>query len=356
LFGKQENDVKPVNSNLGAAGSRVSRVSSISSSQASIDSVVFQQGKSILDFDLNVTQDVLKNSIESLARSILSKSGFLKSIAITSSYSSPNVTISIPPVDVALLGKIVRLSSSSATGTITSTANVSSDAFFWIELWYQEIIPDGTSGETGKTSVIKPYGYADDNSSLSNTMKDVTFGAETTRRVQLRWRVRSAQTTSSNFTNTAITARGGNDDSVAGYNFYLSNSYAFSAETVLGASSVKNSLLEYALLNDSGVYIAGRGTDADAQALNTIDGRVYAFSLCTVAANSSTVANTYSLVGATTSGALSGSSATIGNLNISSVDSATTLSIVNTLANNSLTLRWVADPGPGAIVIVAVKR
>lgn len=52
--------MKPVNSNLGATGSFVSRVSSISSSQASIDSVVFQQGKSILDFDLNVTQDVLK--------------------------------------------------------------------------------------------------------------------------------------------------------------------------------------------------------------------------------------------------------------------------------------------------------
>ena len=336
--------MKPVNSNLGATGSFVSRVSSISSSQASIDSVVFQQGKSILDFDLNVTQDVLKNSIESLARSILSKSGFLKSIAITSSYSSPNVTISIPPVDVALLGKIVRLSSSSATGNINSTVNVSSGAFFWIELWYQEIIPEGTI-ETGKISVIKSYGYADDDSSLSNTMKDVTFGAETTRRVQLRWRVRSAQTTSSNFTDATITARGGNQAGVADYNFYLSNSYASSTETALGASSVKNSLLEYALLNDSGVYIAGRGTDADAQALNTVDGRVYAFSLCTVAANSSSLTNTYSLVGATTSGALSGSSATIGNLNISSEVSATTLSIVNTAANSSNIVLSPANAG-----------
>lgn len=137
-----------------------------------------------------------------------------------------------------MLGKIVRLSSSSATGNINSTANVSSGAFFWIELWYQEIIPEGTI-ETGKISVIKSYGYADDDSSLSNTMKDVTFGAETTRRVQLRWRVRSAQTTSSNFTDATITARGGNQAGVAGYNFYLSNSYASSTETALGASSVK---------------------------------------------------------------------------------------------------------------------
>ena len=337
--------MKPVNSNLGATGSFVSRVSSISSSQASIDSVVFQQGKSILDFDLNVTQDVLKNSIESLARSILSKSGFLKSITITSSYSFPNVTISIPPVDVALLGKIVRLSSSSATGTINSIADVqSSGAFFWIELWYQEIIPEGTI-ETGKISVIKSYGYADDNSSLSNTMKDVTFGAETTRRVQLRWRVRSAQTTSSDFTDATITARGGNQAGVAGYNFYLSNSYASSPETALGASSVKNSLLEYALLNDTGVYIAGRGTDADAQALNTVDGRVYAFSLCTVAANNSLLTNTCSVVGATTAGVLSGSSATIGNLNISSVVSATTLSIVNTSTNSSNIVLAPANSG-----------
>ena len=340
--------MKPVNSNLGAAGSRVSRVSSISSSQASIDSVVFQQGKSILDFDLNVTQDVLKNSIESLARSILSKSGFLKSISITSLYSSPNVTISIPPVDVALLGKIVRLSSSSATGTITSTANVSSGAFFWIELWYQEIIPDGTSGEPEKINVIKTYGYADgegNGSSLSNTMKDDTFGAETTRRIQLRWRVRSAQTTSSDFTNTAITARGGKDASVAGYNFYLSNSYVSSEDTNLSAASIKNSLLEYSLLNDSGVYIAGRGNDTDALALNTVDGRVYAFSLCTVAVDSSTVTNTYSLVGATTSGALTGSSATIGNLSISSVSAATTLSIVETGANNTNIVLTPANSG-----------
>jgi len=340
--------VKPVNSNLGAAGSRVSRVSSISSSQASIDSVVFQQGKSILDFDLNVTQDVLKNSIESLARSILSKSGFLKAITITSSYASPNVTISIPPVDVALLGKIVRLSSSSATGTITSTANVSSGAFFWIELWYQEIIPDGTT-EAGKINVIKTYGYADgegDGSSLTNTMKDPTFNAETTRRIQLRWRVRSAQTTSSNFTNTAITAMGGKDASVTGYNFYLSNSYVSSVDTTLNAASIKNSLLEYSLLADSGVYVTGRGNDTDALALNTVDGRVYAFSLCTVAANSpTTVTNTYSLVGATTSGALTGSSATIGNLNISSVNSATTLSIVDTGANNTNIVLTPANSG-----------
>lgn len=55
--------MKPVNAYLGYSPSRVSRVKEIDSSIQSWESVLFQQGKSVMDFDLNVLQNILRNSI-----------------------------------------------------------------------------------------------------------------------------------------------------------------------------------------------------------------------------------------------------------------------------------------------------
>ena len=192
--------MKPKNIYLGASPLRTSRVEYISSGNTSFDSVIFQQGKSLLDFDLNVLQDVLKSTIEQLARSVFSGSGFLASPTISITSNSGACNFSMEPATLNLFGKIVNISGPSG-GTISlpniTTAN---NAMVWLEMWYQEIAPDGTQEKINDSSVVEnkssriiQFGGIPNKSSdvIFNNLKDVNFGAETTRRVQFRWNIRA---------------------------------------------------------------------------------------------------------------------------------------------------------------------
>ena len=193
--------MKPSNPYLGALPLRTSRISSIDVDGKAWDSVLFQQSKSILDFDLNVMQRILQENIAQLSRSIF-YSGFTRSSSLTA--DSNNVYLAVSRINA--LGNIIRLIDTNGTDgrisiPISYTTNVNtsqySRIFLWIEIWFQEIIPttisesfDGSSPVEFKSSVIPYGGGVQNNSTLTNELYDPTFGSETTRRIQTRWRIR----------------------------------------------------------------------------------------------------------------------------------------------------------------------
>lgn len=325
---------------------RTSRVNLIHLENAAFDSVVFQQGKSLLDFDLNVSQDVIKSMVEQTARSIFDKSGFLKPLNITTSGGS----ISIDPFTVNLFGKISRLVGTGTNDKIGITfANTTYPKFIWLEMWYQEITPldtvesvDETLAQSLspgsnklKTSRIIKYGgipNASLSQNLENNLKDINFGAETTRRVQFRWNIRATTSLSQvdSMASSSVFAVGGRTLDISWvesptainvvgtngepYNFVRSDEYVSSANTSY-IDSLKNSLQEFALFNDDNVYIAGRGTSDDAKTLNTIDGRVYAIPLGVILGDYSFSKSSQATtpIGISTSGGSSSANVTIGS-------------------------------------------
>jgi len=330
--------MKPVNAYLGYDPTRVSRISEIDSTIQSWESVLFQQGKSVMDFDLNVLQNILRNSISTLARSIFDGSGFLKNPLYTVEYSSG--TLTLPVTDVNLNGRTVKIckedGSESVTKTLNSATTQNDSNFYWIEFWYQEIAPVtvtseiiGSSEEQVKLTQVNPYG-GEDNPTISsnpyNNILDPIFGSETSRRVQLRWRLRSTMITGSNAGgfggnasgtyggNGQVLAQGGRISPVSDFTFYRASDYTAIGNGTTYAATLKDSLLEYKSLSDNYLYVAGRGTAADAKALNTVDGRVYGLQICMVsrATNGWTFSDLMHVVGLKTGSVIAGGSASIG--------------------------------------------
>ena len=353
--------MKPVNTYLGAEPLRVSRVGSINADNSSFDSVIFQQGKSLLDFDLNVAQTVLKNMIEGLAKSILNGSGFLNQITSgTIVYDSGAQKLTIQPLSVNILGRILRISGVDGSpiqytfGNSSDPVATGTNKFIWLEVWYQEIVPDSTiesinpsvlTSSEKKDSTIYQYGGKDNtNLTLTNTLLDINFGAETTRRIQLRWRLRTTSVSSlgdgfllgtSDNSNETVQATGGrlappitSDSKV--FSFFRSNNYVLNNgdNTVLGASSMRNSLKDFVTQNDPHIFIAGRGTSTDALLLNTVDGRVYGLPIGYISSTGA-VSISANIVGISVSGSTTSSTGGFGNINISggSISSSSELSI-----------------------------
>ncbi|NBV36855.1 MAG: hypothetical protein EBR94_06245 [Bacteroidetes bacterium] len=324
--------MKKINSALGIYPTRTSRVSSIDTANQSLESVVFQQGKSILDFDLNVMQDIIAKNQQRFVQSIYKSSGFLTD----PSFSLNSNTLTINKSFVNIQGNIFTIASSSNTA-INSKISVTIDSgnvntFVWLEAWYQEVVPGTASGEKisnnpsiaeTKDAIIYKFGGADNSDNVfDNVITDPVFGAETTRRIQLRWRIRTSAVNSSDITygfitgnssyttstsaNSSVKAQGGRSSSFIGtnaaanpYTFYRADNYTSTAlsnpSTLISILSdsvyradIQKSFFEFADNPDSSLYVAGRGTDDDAQQLNTVDGRVYGLPLGIVKKSGST--------------------------------------------------------------------
>ena len=298
--------MKPVNPTLGATPLRISRISSIDIENKSWDSVLFQQGKSILDFDLNVMQRISRENVTQLSR-LLVRSGFFN----INNISVGATTAIIPDSRVNFFGSYVRVANPTnsptyATNVSISTAGTSTAnaIFLWLEIWFQEVVPDGIA-ETAdgsadptaqqKASDVRYYG-GENNDTLVNELKDTSFGAETTRRIQARWRIR--QTTGVNTTlyskgfvnvsgqtvgspNVAVLAQGGKTTPQSAHYFRRSDQ-----TNVVNGTNVN---LPFNIEGDTNLFVAGDGTAADALLLNTVDGRVYGIPIGYVYLVSSTV-------------------------------------------------------------------
>lgn len=292
--------MRPINPTLGSEPLRASRISSINTIAKSWDSVLFQQGKSILDFDLNVQQRIVKEQMSELSRMFVD-SGFSK--AGTLSYSAGKLQIPITRANI--FGTYFHVADYNETSGITtasysvnlSDSTSASAVFVWLEMWFEEIIPeniseniDGSSSAVSqkKETIVHAYGNKDSVNILQNEIRDPVFGAETTRRIQICWRFRSVaeqnpsvynkgfgNVSASNVVeshNADLLARGGKNSEYAN---------GVTGKTFLrGDESNFDYNYQFTSEPDTHFWVAGTGTAADALALNTVDGRVYALPVC----------------------------------------------------------------------------
>jgi hypothetical protein len=113
---------------------------------------------------------------------------------------------------------------------------------------------------------------------LPDEIADPTIGTETTKRIQIQYRIRATgaaqgvnfKTEADGFTNTNVLAWGTTGADVANYPFVKAD----------GASITGNSSAAAYDTIDPGLWIAGDGTEASATALGTVDGYCYAIPIC----------------------------------------------------------------------------
>ena len=271
---------------IGAAPKYISRPDKVSAQDRALVQVLYQQAKWPLDFDLNLDQHIVNSRLGEVVRRIWT-SGFTKPFSIT--YGTPTDTVVVPDVTVTVGGEAARVANPSTTskrneialgappGTGTRTD------FVFLEFWMEEVAPTG-AGESGKSETIYTYGGIA-NTAITNEIQDATFAAETTRRVQFRWRWRVAELTDANAAtyfdpagtkgladaagdpNTAIDAQGGAGAPVASRPFTRSD--------------VRQTAGTFPFA-DTGLYVAGNGDATDAASFKSLDGYVYGLPVCGV--------------------------------------------------------------------------
>jgi len=258
----------------------------------SLDNVVFQNRIPSLTSELNLinqisndkTQKVLKSiypsgwlkvdSIDQLSDSITENNARSGQVLCSSSYGSntfklvstdmSNVAVvngwpiliqkTIPEKPYDLVKDLISIKLPPNSGSYRY------DVVF-LEVWRKLV---------GESDLIYPYGNVQAPSSLDKQIVWDSVGIETTKRVQLQYRIRdkidSAYTSNIDFNqypeglgSPQIKAIGGNPDGTF-------TTYSFTNAGV----------------KDPGLYIAGTGSDADKIALNTVDGFVYAIPMFVV--------------------------------------------------------------------------
>lgn len=220
--------------------------------------VAFQQAKPILDSEMNLTQLIQNKARADLIRAIL-EPGII-SIKITTDVTDKKNTLRISEAVANMNGWLLYLYGANRTDASSDIVftpapyNGTREDLAYLEAWFEEVAPTG-SPEDDDESVYKYGGLA--SGTVANDILDPTAEDETSRRIQLRWNIRTAADV--NFTNypaginntDRVKARGGNN-----------------SDTDYGYASLGN-----------GLYRAGDGSSAACTALKCVDGYVYAIPL-----------------------------------------------------------------------------
>ena len=220
--------------------------------------VVFQQAKPIMDADMNLAQQVQNYIRADIMRKLL-KPGVVSMTATTGITDIKNA-LRINGATVHMNGWLLNLYGNNRT-------DLQSDIIFppapysgtredlaYVEAWFEEV---GTVGskEDDSESI---YRYGGINSgTLANDLIDPVVGAEISRRIQLRWNIRTVSDV--NFASHA----NGVDDTVR-------------VKARGGSSSDTN--YTFGLVGD-GLFRAGDGTTQSCANLHCVDGYVYALPL-----------------------------------------------------------------------------
>lgn len=220
--------------------------------------VAFQQAKPILDSEMNLTQLIQNKARADLIRTIL-KPGII-SIKTTTDVTDKKNTLRISEAVANMNGWLLYLYGANRTDASSDIVftpapyNGTREDLAYLEAWFEEVAPT-ESPEDDDENVYKYGGLA--SGTVANDILDPTAEDETSRRIQLRWNIRTAADV--NFTNypaginntDRVKARGGNN-----------------SDTDYGYASLGN-----------GLYRAGDGSSAACTALKCVDGYVYAIPL-----------------------------------------------------------------------------
>ncbi len=232
--------------------------------------VAFQQAKPILDSELNLMQQIQNKLRADILRTIMS-SGII-SMDVHAGITDKKNTLRISGAMACVNGWLLTLSGSNrndAASDIVFPAAPNSGSredLAFVECWFEEVAPSG-SPEDDDENVYRYGGIA--SGTLANDLQDNVAGAETTRRIQLRWNFRTV--TDVNFTTYPKGVDNG-DRVKARAGAQSDTNYTF--------TSVGN-----------GLYRAGNGSSAACTALRCVDGYVYALPLFRVHRRNQTAYN-----------------------------------------------------------------
>lgn len=204
----------------------------------------------------------------------------------TAASIATQVNAAVPSVTCVANGPVVQITAATpgAAGNLITLASSNGAA----------IAPSGltltggadTSGKPTQDTVyrngnvLSPVSVA-----LPDNMEDPDVGMETTKRLQIQYRIRTTgasegvnfKSQCDGFSNPNILAQGSQGAPVGGYPFVPAD-----LTTVLLNSDARDGgSVGYGIL-DNGLYIAGNGTEAAATALGTVDGFVYAIPIAFV--------------------------------------------------------------------------
>ena len=237
---------------------------------SSFSMVTFQQAKPLLDSELNLSQQIQNKARADIIRALLSP-GILSMTTITDVTDRKNA-LRISNAVANVNGWLVYLNGQNRSDALSDIIfaaapyNGTREDLAYLEAWFEEVAPTG-SPEDDDESVYKYGGLA--SGTVANDILDPTAEDETSRRIQLRWNIRTAADV--NFTNypaginntDRVKARGGNN-----------------SDTDYGFASLGN-----------GLYRAGDGSSAACTALKCVDGYVYAIPLFRVHRRNQTAYN-----------------------------------------------------------------
>lgn len=232
--------------------------------------VAFQQAKPILDSELNLMQQIQNKLRADILRTIMS-SGII-SMDVQAGITDKKNTLRISGAMACVNGWLLTLSGSNrndAASDIVFPAAPNSGSredLAFVECWFEEVAPSG-SPEDDDENVYRYGGIA--SGTLANDLQDNVAGAETTRRIQLRWNFRTV--TDVNFTTHPKGVDNG-DRVKARAGAQSDTNYTF--------GSVGN-----------GLYRAGDGSSTACTALRCVDGYVYALPLFRVHRRNQTAYN-----------------------------------------------------------------
>lgn len=232
--------------------------------------VAFQQAKPLLDSELNLMQQIQNKLRADILRTIMSPG--IISMDVQAGITDKKNTLRISGAMACVNGWLLTLSGSNrndAASDIVFPAAPNSGSredLAFVECWFEEVAPSG-SPEDDDENVYRYGGIA--SGTLANDLQDNVAGDETTRRIQLRWNIRTV--TDVNFTT---------------YPKGVDNGDRVKARA--GAQSDTN--YTFASVGN-GLYRAGDGSSAACTTLKCVDGYVYALPLFRVHRRNQTAYN-----------------------------------------------------------------
>ena len=232
--------------------------------------VAFQQAKPILDSEMNLTQLIQNKARADLIRTIL-EPGII-SIKTTTNVTDKKNTLRISEAVANMNGWLLYLYGANRTDASSDIVftpapyNGTREDLAYLEAWFEEVAPSG-SPEDDDENVYRYGGIA--SGTIANDLQDSVAGDETTRRIQLRWNIRT----------------------VADVDFASHASGVDDGNRVKARAGAQSDTT-YAFGNvGNGLYRAGDGSSAACTTLKCVDGYVYAIPLFRVHRRNQTAYN-----------------------------------------------------------------
>lgn len=253
------------------------------------ETAVFQAGKPVLDKELNLQQDIDAGYGQAAVRRQMPSGWVSDDFVKSSDMAAAIFTPSLVSYELAIPNGLVAhvngwLLNVSYTGQTTYNSLILSEAplglgvkrtdLVILEVWRRLLsasTPDGKSptqriwrgGNVKITTDVAPYTFDSD-------ILDTNVGAETTKRVQIQYRLRVVQGV-----DLSAHPYGMDDPSVVAYTVPPDAAHPDGTPTAyLFANQSAN--------GDAGLWVAGDGTVAAQTTLGTVDGFMYAIPLCAV--------------------------------------------------------------------------